>query len=67
MALGDNIAIVQMQPPTHFQKLGPARDTKYYDLRKEEETYFPRLGAFEVYVDKVLVFSKLKSNLWPNI
>jgi hypothetical protein len=47
MALGDNICIVQMEPPQHFQKIGPhPKDTKYYDLRKEEETFFPRLGAF---------------------
>lgn len=26
---------------------------------------YPRFGAFEVYVDGILIFSKLKSNMWP--
>jgi selT/selW/selH-like putative selenoprotein len=66
--LGDNIVIKQMEAPAYFEKVSKdVKETKYFDIRKEEEVYFPRLGAFEVYVDKVLIFSKLKSNLWPNI
>lgn len=26
---------------------------------------FPRLGAFEIYLYDVLIFSKLQSNQWP--
>lgn len=26
---------------------------------------FPRLGAFEVYIFDMLIFSKLQSNQWP--
>ena len=40
-------------------------ENKYYDESKEEFVYFPRFGTFEVYADKMLIFSKLKSNLWP--
>jgi ferritin len=28
--------------------------------------YFPALGSFEIFVDEVLVFSKLKSGMWPH-
>lgn len=28
---------------------------------------FPRHGAFEVKVNGILIFSKLQSNLWPNL
>jgi selT/selW/selH-like putative selenoprotein len=55
-----------MDPPKHYQKMVNPKETKYYDVRREEEVYFPRLGSFEVYVDGVLIFSKLKANLWPN-
>lgn len=27
---------------------------------------FPQSGAFEIYADNVLIFSKVQSNLWPN-
>lgn len=65
--LGDNIIVEQMEPPRHYQKLNAnPHDNKYFDIRRDEEVYFPRLGAFEVYVDQVLIFSKLRSNAWPN-
>jgi hypothetical protein len=28
---------------------------------------FPRHGAFEIKVNGILIFSKIQSNLWPNI
>lgn len=28
---------------------------------------FPRHGAFEIKVNGMLIFSKIQSNLWPNI
>ena len=66
LKLGDNVRISQMKPPAHYQKVNPdSQDSKYYDIRKEADVYFPRLGSFEVYVDKILIFSKLKSNIWP--
>lgn len=30
-------------------------------------TQFPRHGSFEIKVNGYLIFSKLQSNLWPNI
>lgn len=65
--VGDDIAIRPKDVPTHFQKINKhSKDNKYYDIQKDQEVYFPRLGSFEVFVDGVLVFSKLKSSLWPN-
>lgn len=38
---------------------------KYYNEDTQEVVVFPRLGAFEVYLFDVLIFSKLQSNQWP--
>lgn len=66
MPATDALIYRRMDPPKHYQKMVNPKETKYYDVRREEEVYFPRLGSFEVYVDGVLIFSKLKANIWPN-
>ena len=43
------------------------KDNKYFDAQKQEEVYCPRLGAFEIYVDKILIYSKIKTNKWPKL
>lgn len=67
LKLGEIITIKEMKPPSHLKKAdNDPQNNKYIDIRKEEEIYFPRLGAFEIYADKILIFSKLKSNSWPS-
>ena len=57
-----------MEVPNHFVKLNKkAKDNKYLDTLKEEEVYCPKLGSFEIYVDDIQIFSKIKSNVWPKI
>ncbi len=62
-------AIINRNPvPTHYRKLpnkSSVGENKYFDEKKEEFILYPRFGAFEVFVDGILVFSKLKSNVWP--
>lgn len=40
---------------------------KYFDKDTNKVTIFPKIGAFEVYINNVLVFSKLKHKKFPNI
>lgn len=40
---------------------------RYQDARTNETVVFPRHGAFEIKVNGMLIFSKLQSNLWPNL
>ena len=42
-------------------------DNTFLNKRTGALEYFPNLGAFEVYVNQVLISSKLLSNKWPNI
>lgn len=54
--------------PVHYRRMGNKSsigENKYFDEKKEEFVLYPKFGAFEVYVDGMLIFSKLKSNLWP--
>ena len=38
----------------------------YMNKETNEKVIFPRVGAFEIYIYNILVFSKLLSNGWPN-
>ena len=38
----------------------------YVNKETKEQVTFPRIGAFEVYIYNVLIYSKLLSNSWPN-
>jgi hypothetical protein len=68
LKVGDDIVIRPMEAPEHFHRVDKhAKDSKYYDAKKEEDVYFPRLGAFEIYVDQILIFSKIRSNMWPSV
>lgn len=63
-----NAVINKNSVPPHFRRLAGKSSTgenKYFDEKREEFVHYPRFGSFEVYVDGVLIFSKLKSNLWP--
>ena len=63
-----NAVITRNSVPDSYRKIHGKSSTgenKYYDETKEEFVYYPRFGSFEVYADKMLIFSKLKSNLWP--
>jgi hypothetical protein len=42
-------------------------DNTFLNKRTGALEYFPNLGAFEVYVNQILISSKLLSNKWPNI
>ena len=57
-----------MEAPKHLIKTNKnQKDDKYLDIQKDEEVHFPRLGSFEIYVDRIQIFSKIKSNMWPNV
>lgn len=62
-----DIIVIKNQVPTHYRKLHSKYydDNKYYNEQTDELVQFPKSGAFEVYVDGVLIFSKVQSNLWP--
>lgn len=34
---------------------------------RDQQVYFPKLGAFEVYAEGILIFSKLRSGKWPRV
>lgn len=38
----------------------------YINKQSNEPVTFPRIGAFEVYIYNVLIYSKLFTNNWPN-
>jgi hypothetical protein len=42
-------------------------DNTFFNKRTGALEYFPNLGAFEVYVNQILISSKILSNKWPNI
>ena len=47
LKLGENIIVTPREPPTHYQKFScNTKDNKYFDLRRDEDVYFPRLGSF---------------------
>ena len=47
-----------------FSNLG--KNNKYIDERTAQTAIFPRLGAFEIQVDGILIYSKILSSAWPN-
>jgi predicted Rdx family selenoprotein len=62
-----DVVVLKNQLPSHFRKLHSkfSDDNKYYNEHTDELVQFPRSGAFEVFFDGVLIFSKIQSNLWP--
>lgn len=67
-----NCNISKNQPPEHLIKYSNLSTTglglqRYFDEQKQEIVVFPRHGSFEIKVNGFLIFSKLQSNLWPNI
>jgi hypothetical protein len=64
--------IVKNQPPEHFIKKSNLSSLglglhRYFDEKTNDIVPYPRHGAFEVKVNGMLIFSKIQSNLWPNI
>lgn len=47
-----------------FSNLG--KNNKYIDEKTAQTVIFPRLGAFEIEVDGILIYSKIQSSSWPN-
>ncbi len=47
-----------------FSNLG--KNNKYIDEKTAQTAIFPRLGAFEIQVDGILIYSKIQSSAWPN-
>lgn len=64
-------SIIKNKVPEHYrQKKSLSKmlgEHKYFDELQHEVVQFPRHGAFEISVNGMLIFSKLKSNLWPCI
>jgi len=62
------IQVHTMLPP---EELVPCHvfdgDNKYWNKNINDLQYFPALGAFEVYVNRILIYSKVHSKKWPNI
>ena len=57
--------------------MGPKREVNFYfkylnlsqivwDDRVEQYVRFPRVGAFEVYWNGRVIYSKLRTGMWPN-
>lgn len=42
-------------------------DDCYFDTKTNRITIFPRVGAFEVYINEVLIFSKLRAKDFPKV
>ena len=42
------------------------KNNKYIDEKTAQIVIFPRLGAFEIEVEGILISSKLTSSVWPN-
>lgn len=42
-------------------------ENKYYSQKTNKYVQFPITGAFEITIDGELVFSKKKTNAWPNL
>lgn len=61
------VKVIQRKPSDDIAvRKTPANDgALYYNINTGQAVHFPRLGSFEVYVDGVRLFSKLKSKIWP--
>ena len=47
LKLGQNIIINPSELPHNYKKLtADIKDNKFYDFNRDEDVYFPRLGAF---------------------
>jgi len=59
--------VVRNPTPDNLVRLDDpsGEQNKYFNEQTEEIVVFPRLGAFEVYLYDVLIFSKLQTNQWP--
>jgi selT/selW/selH-like putative selenoprotein len=67
-----NVQITKNQPPEHYVQRNNLSNLslglhRYLNQKSEEVVAFPRHGAFEIKVNGMLIFSKIQSNLWPNI
>lgn len=61
------VLVSKNQIPLAFKKI-LARfpdDNRYINEKTRDIVQYPRLGAFEIYADGYLIFSKIESNLWP--
>lgn len=61
----NGIKVVGNEIPSHLIPLNGC-DTKYYDNRSKKYVNFPAIGAFEVVFGGKLLFSKKKTNGWPD-
>lgn len=61
----EGIEVIGNQVPSHLVPV-QGHSSKYYDSKTKKYINYPTVGAFEVvYGDKVL-FSKKKTNNWPD-
>ncbi len=66
------VEIYRNQPPPYYAQINNTSSLslglhRYYDQQKGEVVAYPRHGSFEIRVNDMLIFSKIQSNLWPNI
>ena len=45
----------------------PGKDSIYFDKSSNKIKTFPRIGAFEIKVFDLLIYSKLCTRLWPSL
>lgn len=60
-----NLDVVGNQVPEHLIPM-KGEDSKYYNPDTKKCVNFPEIGSFEVYFQGMRLFSKKKTNAWPN-
>jgi hypothetical protein len=56
---------VNQVPSNYIRATAGKHGTEYYDTKTATTVNFPRLGAFEIWLEKKLLFSKLATRRWP--
>lgn len=61
------VKVICNQVPPYYRRIPDRmKENSYYDRLADKVVVFPRVGAFEIVYDDIIIHSKLKSGRWPN-
>ena len=65
MKVVPSVIVYPNKIPEGFEQLF-FTDESSISLQKHQKVKFPRIGAFEIYFNQKVIFSKLKNGTWPS-